>query len=103
MIEIEYRGHRLSNAVSAIVKYYPKFSNGSDLINDVKEKSESLSLMGQLYCAFRCAADVEARNKSFEDLLNEIDFNDLMNPKSEFYKIINKLLIGEKSSSQKND
>ena len=102
MIEIEYRGHRLSNAVSAIVIYYPKFSNGKDLTLDIKEHPESLSTFAKLYCSFRCAADPEARKKSFEDLSNEIEYSDLINSSSDFFVIINKL-IGEGSKSEKHE
>lgn len=102
MIETEYKGHKLNNAVSAIVMFYPKLSNGSDLIKDVQEKPNALSTMCNLYCAFRMAADHEARKKSLEELVNEVGFDDLINSKSDFYKVINQLINGEKSNAEKH-
>ncbi len=102
MIETEYKGYKLNNAVSAIVMFYPKVSNGSDLIKDIQEAPNSLTTLCNLYCAFRMSADHEARKKSLEELVNEIDYSDLMATESDFYKTINLLINGEKSTAEKH-
>ena len=67
MITETYRGHTLTNAVSAIVIYYPKITNGGDLAKDLQEKN-SLTTLGmttsrlwktQLVCQKHCMTSIK--------------------------------------------
>ena len=100
MITETYRGHVLTDAVSALVIYYPKITNGGDLAKDLQEKNSFVTL-GNLYVAYRYAGDKEARNKPAEEILNEIEQSDFLEATSDFYKVINKL-INEGRKSEKH-
>lgn len=100
MITETYRGHVLSNAVSALVIYYPKITNGGDLAKDLQEKNSFVTL-GNLYVAYRYAGDKEARNKPAEEILNEIEQYDFLEATSDFYKALNRL-INEGRKSEKH-
>lgn len=102
MVTEEYRGHRLCNAVSAIVKWFPKFSGGKDLTKEVQDNPGSLTTLGYLYASFRMAADEEARGKPVDEIIDEIEFGDMMDAGSPFYAVINKLLNGERGTGPKN-
>ena len=55
-------------------------------------KNNQLNALLNLYAACRMAADKEARKMSQEDIVNEVEYFDLTDPNSEFYKVITKLL-----------
>lgn len=102
MITEEYRGHLLCNAVSAIVKWFPKVSGGKDLVKEVQDNPGSLTILGYLYVSFRMAADKEAREKTADEIMDEVEFADLMDAGSSFYKAINRLMNGERGNGPKN-
>lgn len=89
MKTLEYKGKKISNAVSALAIYYPQISNGGDYLKDAK-KSEITSML-YLYAACRMAADKEARKLPAEEIMNEVDYEELSDPKSEFIKVFNEL------------
>ena len=100
MITETYREHTITNAVSDIIIYNPKITNGGDLAKDLQEKN-SLTTLGNLYVAYRYAGDVEARKKSYEEILNEVEQSDFLEPTSDFYKALNRL-INEGRKSEKH-
>lgn len=102
MITEEYRGHRLCNAVSAIVKWFPKVSGGKDLVKEVQDNPGSLTTLGYLYASFRMAADKEAREKPTDEIIDEIEYADMMDAGSPFYVAINRLMNGEGENGPKN-
>lgn len=103
MVTAEYRGHPLCNAVSAIVKWFPRVSGGKDLVKEVKDNPGSLTTLGYLYAAFRMAADKSARDKSPDEIIDEIEFEDMTDANSPFYEVINRLMNAEKGKeSPKN-
>lgn len=101
MISAEYKGHPLSNAASAIAFYYPKVSNGGDLLKDLRKDGDeaSVSTLLRVYAAFRMAGDPDARRMKPEDLVNEVDILD-RESLAEFNKVMTELLT-EKSRLKK--
>lgn len=97
MITMEYKGKKLSTASSAFVIYYPRLTNGGDYLKDAK--NNQLNALLNLYAACRMAADKEARKMSQEDIVNEVEYFDLTDPNSEFYKVITKLLGSNNSKN----
>lgn len=89
MKTLEYKGHKLSNSVSALAIYYPKITNGGDYIRDSK-KSEINSMLN-LYVACRMAADKSVRSKDPQEIMEEIDYEELTSTDSEFVKVFNEL------------
>lgn len=104
MVVTEYRGHKLSNGASAIAFFYPEVSGGHDMLKDLKNQADpeniDTKILFLLYAAFRKAGDPEARKKTKEELVDEIDFLD---PKAinEFREAMSALMSSESSSSIK--
>ena len=99
MIVATFKGHKLSNGAAAIALYYPIVSKGGDLINDiaatVDNPAKTYPTMLLCYAAFRMAGDQEARNKTVDELLSEVNLFDTEEA-TEFIKVIQSLL-NEKS------
>jgi hypothetical protein len=84
MLVKEFKGHKLSNAATAVVFYYPEVTNGGDLVEDTARMAEDIKsgkriayegkLIMNLYVAFRKAGDPEAVNKSAKEIIEEVDF-----------------------------
>lgn len=99
MLVKTFKGHRLSNGAAAIAFYYPAVSNGGDMINDfvstVDNPAKVYPVMLQCYVAFRWTGDEEARKKTKEEILEEVNLFD-PEENAEFLKVI-KELLNEKS------
>lgn len=99
MLVKTFKGHRLSNGAAAIAFYYPAVSNGGDMINDfvgtVDNPAKVYPVMLQCYVAFRWTGDEEARKKTKEEILEEVNLFD-PEENAEFLKVIRELL-NEKS------
>lgn len=97
MITKTFKGHKLSNAMSAIAFYYPELTNGGDMIADFakatadKNDQKVFPVLLLCYAAFRKAGDEEARSKTAEELVNEAE---LFDPKTqkEFLAVMTELL-----------
>lgn len=96
MIVTSYKSHKLSNAMSAIAFHYPAMTNGGDMIADFAKASKKgdekvFPVLLLCYAAFRKAGDEEARNKTAEELVNEVE---LFKPEdqAEFLKVMTSLL-----------
>ena len=100
MITTEFKGHKLSNALSAVVLYYPRLTNGGDLLMDARKEDQIFKWASNCYVAFRMAADEEARKKSPEEILNEIGIDDFLENDSELVKLIT-YLVSEKKVEPK--
>lgn len=101
MIVTQFKGHKLSNGMSAIAFHYPRITNGRDMINDIakatanKDDPNLYPVLLRAYAAFRMAGDPEASKKSVDKLLNEVNvFDPEEGPK--FIEVMTKLL-NEKS------
>ncbi len=99
MLVTKFKGHTLSNSAAAIALFYPRVSNGGDLINDVAATADNPAkvypTMLLCYVAFRMAGDEEARNKSKEEILEEVNLFDVKE-NEEFLRVMQQLL-NEKS------
>lgn len=95
MITAEFKGHKLSNGASAIAFYYPELSGGHDMLKDLKSQNDpdkvDSKIIFIMYAAFRKAGDPEAREKTKEELVDEINVFDAKSM-VEFNSIMNKLL-----------
>lgn len=104
MLVKEFKGHKLSNGMSAIAFHYPKLTNGRDMINDIAKagaKQDDPNLFPTLllcYAAFRMAGDVEAKKKTTDELLDEVNLFD-PEESAEFVAVITELL-NEKSKKE---
>ena len=97
MLTIEFKNHKLCNSTYAQAFIYPSITNGHDMMEDVvkMEKKIDIKTMLNLYVAFRMGGDVEARSKSVEEIVNEVEIKDTTEL-TKLVDVVNKLL-SEKS------
>lgn len=95
MITTEFKGRKLCNSLAAVVIYYPKLTNGGDILMDARKEDQVFKWASNCYVAFRMAADSEARKKNPEEIMNELGIDDFLENDSELVKLIT-YLIGEK-------
>lgn len=97
MVIKEFKGHKLCNSNRAIAFDYPEVSGGGDLIQDVAAMGNEIKFATilKLYAAYRRAADVDARKKSVDEIMDEVDVFDEDEVKSLIELIME--MISEKS------